>query len=69
VLDGSVLGVGVSGEGGDLTGMVGSDLTGMVMVDGDLTGMVDGDLAVVLGGGVRGDHAGDGLRQRGRVAA
>jgi hypothetical protein len=49
----------LSGEGGDLTGMV----------EGDLTGMVDDDLTVVLGGGVRGDHAGDGLRQRGRVAA
>jgi hypothetical protein len=48
MLDGGVLGVGVSG---------------------DLTGMVDGDLTVVLGGGVRGDHAGDGLRQRGRVSA
>jgi hypothetical protein len=34
---------------------------------GDL--MMDGDLTVVLGGGVRGDHAGDGLRHRGRVAA
>jgi hypothetical protein len=49
----------LSGEGGDLTGMV----------EGDLTGMVDDDLTVVLGGGVRGDHAGDGLRHRGRVAA
>jgi hypothetical protein len=48
MLDGGVLGVGVSG---------------------DLTGMVDGDLTVVLGGGVRGDHAGDGLRQCGRVSA
>jgi hypothetical protein len=47
----------LSVEGGDL------------MMDGDLTDMVDGDLTVVLGGGVRGDHAGDGLRHRGRVAA